>query len=139
MTTQEKDTLAIATVSAISGSRATLGPALVWPKNQVLTYMAAGELYVDKLPGVGDRIAPSGLIGRSISGAITGAAVSKKRRRNPWAGALLGAATAFAATYVTWYARKQLVKYTKLPDPLIALLEDVTMLCIGNAIMGNEE
>lgn len=139
MTNVEKDFAVIAGVSAIAGSRASLGPALVWPGNKVLTYMAAGEVYVDKLPGVGDRIQPNGLIGRGIAGAITGLAVSKKRKQKAWAGALIGAAAAVAAAYVTWYARKQLVKHTGLPDPVAGLLEDVTMLCLGNALLNNDK
>jgi uncharacterized membrane protein len=133
-----RDVAVIAGVSVIAGSRATLAPALLFPENKVLTMMAAGEAYVDKLPGIGDRIAPSGLVGRSISGAITGAVVSKRRQRNMWLGALVGAAAACAGAYVTYYARKKIGQITRTPDPIVGLIEDVTMICLGSILLDDD-
>lgn len=100
--------------------------------------MAAGEAYVDKLPGIGDRIAPAGLVGRSISGAITGAVVSKRRQRNMWLGALVGAAAACAGAYVTYYARKKIGQITRTPDPVVGLIEDVAMICLGSILLDDD-
>ncbi|TWW01511.1 hypothetical protein [Chitinophaga pinensis] len=132
------DVAVIAGVSVIAGSRATLAPALLFPENKVLTMMAAGEAYVDKLPGIGDRIAPSGLVGRGISGAITGAIVSKRRQKNVWLGALVGAAAACAGAYVTYYARKKIGQITRTPDPIVGLIEDVTMICLGSILLDDD-
>jgi len=125
----------IAATSALAGSRTMLGPALAHPDNTLLTAMAAMELCVDKMPGVGNRIAVPGLIGRSISGAVTGAALSRRRYRDPWLGGLLGAAGALAVTYLTFYARKQLVKRTGIPDALAGLAEDALMIAVGRRLM----
>jgi uncharacterized membrane protein len=135
MKDSHKDLAIIAGVSAIAGARAALTPALLFPNSSVFTSMAAGELFIDKLPGVGDRIAKEGLIGRSISGAITGAIVSHRRRRNPWFGALIGAAAAVTGAYITYYARKQFGKRTGTPDPVAGLVEDVAMICIGSILL----
>lgn len=133
-----RDVAVIAGVSVIAGSRATLAPALLFPENKVLTMMAAGEAYVDKLPGIGDRIATAGLVGRSISGAITGAVVSKRRQKNMWLGALVGAAAACAGAYVTYYARKKIGQITRTPDPIVGLIEDVTMICLGSILLDDD-
>jgi uncharacterized membrane protein len=135
MKESHKDLAIIAGVSAIAGARAALTPALLFPNNKVLTLMAAGELYVDKLPGIGDRIQADGLIGRGIAGAFTGAVVSHRRQRNPWFGALLGAAAAVTGAYITFYARKQFGKRTGSPDPVAGLVEDVAMICIGSLLL----
>lgn len=133
-----RDIAIIAGVSAIAGSRAALAPALLFPESNVLTLMSAGEAFVDKLPGIGDRIEPGGLIGRSISGAVTGAIVSKRRQRNMWLGALVGAAAACASAYVTYYARKKFGKITGTPDAIAGLVEDVAMICLGSILLDDD-
>ncbi|SFE06195.1 hypothetical protein SAMN05518672_104331 [Chitinophaga sp. CF118] len=138
MKNSNKDYAIIAGVSAIAGSRTSLAPALLFPNSKALTFMAASELYVDKLPGTGDRIQKEGLIGRGISGAISGAVLSRRKHRNPWFGALLGAAAAFTGAYITFYARKQFGKRTGTPDPIVGLVEDVAMICIGTFLLEEE-
>jgi len=133
-----RDIAVIAGVSAIAGSRTTLAPALIFPESKILTLMAAGETYVDKLPGIGDRIEPAGLISRSISGALTGAIVSKRKRKSMWLGALIGAAAACAGAYVTYYARKKFGKITGTPDPIAGLVEDVAMICLGSILLHDD-
>jgi uncharacterized membrane protein len=125
----------IAAVSAIAGSRSMLAPAIAHPDNALLTVMAAMELCVDKMPGIGNRTATFSLIGRSVSGAVTGAAMSRRRHKNIWLGGLLGAAGALAVTYLTFYARKQLVKSTGLRDALAGLIEDAVMVAAGRKVM----
>lgn len=138
MTNATKDFAVIAGVSAIAGSRATFAPALLFPENKVLSMMAAGEAYVDKLPGIGNRIESAGLIGRSISGAFAGAVVSKRKRRNMWLGALVGAAAACAGAYVTYYARKKFGQISGTPDPIAGLVEDVAMICLGSILLDDD-
>ena len=135
MKNSPKEYAKIAGASAVAGSRSMLAPALANPDNKLLTVMAVMEMCGDKVPGVGDRIAMPGLIGRGISGAITGATLSRRRHKDPWLGGLLGAAGALALTYLTFYARKQLVKKTGLPDPLAGLLEDVLMIAAGKKLL----
>lgn len=133
-----KDYATIAGVSAIAGSRTSLTPALLFPRNKALTFLAAGELYVDKIPGIGDRIETAGLVGRSISGAITGAIVSKRKKKNIWLGLLIGAAASYAGAYITYYARKKFKQVTGTPDPIAGLVEDVAMICIGSLLLDDD-
>ena len=149
------DTLTIAGIGVVAGSRAMLAPALVsrhlqhtkdladktshnairFNKASIWTVLSAGELLGDKMPTAPDRINPAGLIGRGISGGIAGASVSRQLKTRQWVGALIGSATALGATYLTWYVRKQIVKNTKVPDSAVGLAEDVLMLCLGTAAL----
>lgn len=134
----KRDIAVIAGMGVIAGSRATLPAALLFPENKVFSLMAAGETYVDKLPGIGDRIEQAGLIGRSISGAIAGVVVSRRRKKSMWLGALVGAAAACAGAYVTYYARKKIGKLTRTPDPVVGLIEDVAMICLGSILLDDD-
>lgn len=86
-----------------------------------LTAMAVGELAVDKLPGIPDRIGPGPLGGRSAIGALLGALAVD---RHPILGGLVGAAAATAAAYGGWFLRREAGRATLLPDTVIALVED---------------
>lgn len=90
--------------------------------------LTIAEMAGDKLPNTPDRIATVGLVGRGLSGAITGAAIYKSRKGSPIAGALVGGAVAIAASYGSYYLRKKLVKASNLYDPSIGALEDVVAL-----------
>jgi len=70
--------------------------------------LAVGELAGDKMPTAPDRIIPAGMVGRVATGAIAAAAVAPRRRRAVAAG--LGAATAFAASYLTWGLRMRAMR-----------------------------
>jgi uncharacterized membrane protein len=82
----------------------------------------AGEFVVDKLPAAPDRIALPLLAGRVAAGAFSGGAVAGP------AGIAAGAAGAFAGSYATWQARRRAVEATGLPDPLVAVAEDLLAL-----------
>ena len=65
--------------------------------------LAAGELLGDKLPSAPDRIIAPGLAARLVTGALAGAALA--RREQQYTGALLGAAGALAAAFLTFDIR----------------------------------
>jgi uncharacterized membrane protein len=65
--------------------------------------LAAAELAGDKQKTAPDRIVPIGLAARFVTSAIAGAALASRERR--WLGALVGGATAVAASYPGWRAR----------------------------------
>ncbi|PUZ25893.1 hypothetical protein DCC81_16725 [Chitinophaga parva] len=145
------DTLTIASLGVVAGSRAMLAPTLVSrhlqaqkDKNEktgisqpritkagIWTILSAGELIGDKMPLAPDRIKPLGLIGRGISGGLAGAQVGKQLQQKAWVGALIGSATALGAAYLLWYTRTRLTKHTKIPDGVAGIVEDALMLCLG--------
>ncbi len=153
----DKTNLQVIGLGIISGMRATAAPAIVAhylskknssslkksklgfiqsPVTAVLTKLfTAGELIVDKLPSTGNRIATSGLISRTISGAFVGAAVSAANKDNVVKGILIGGASALAATYATFFLRQYIDKNTSLKDPVTGALEDAVAIGAGVLLM----
>ena len=66
--------------------------------------LAAAELFGDKLASAPDRIVVAGIAARIVSGGLAGAALAPRRRA--LAGALLGAAGAVGAAYLTFDIRR---------------------------------
>lgn len=97
----------------------------------VMSGLALGEFVGDKLPQTGNRIAPAGLIGRCISGALSGAGIYKASGGKWYTGAALGGVTAIAATFGSFYLRKAVVKHSHLVDPIIGTIEDAIVLGAG--------
>ena len=90
--------------------------------------LAVGELVVDKLPFTPSRTKAPLLVTRVISGAVGGAAVCSAKRRSLFVGALLGAAAAVGASYGTYHLRRWAGKKLNLPDPIVAVVEDVLVV-----------
>ena len=89
----------------------------------VLTGLAIAELVADKLPEVPDRVDPAPLAARGVVGAVVGAMAGGE---DYWAaGAAIGAAAAVASAWLGWAVRKEAGWATGLPDPVLAVLEDV--------------
>jgi uncharacterized membrane protein len=87
----------------------------------------AGELVMDKVPLVPSRTGLPALLGRIGAGAYTGADLAGVP------GAATASVAAAAGTYATWRARGLVVERTGLPDPLVAVGED--MIAYGLAAM----
>lgn len=104
----------------------------VFPR--VISILAAGELIADKLPFMPSRTAPFSLASRAISGAASGAALCSAKKRPAWLGALFGAGGAVAGTYAAYELRHRLVKKLRLPDPFVAVAEDVLAIGSGTLI-----
>ena len=124
---------AAAALGAATGARSFAGAAALalrgrpqpgWARAAILV-LAAGEAVGDKLPMTPPRSDPPGLVGRVVAGAAVGAATAGKP------GAALGAAVALATTFASERARALLGEKTGLPDPAIAVGEDV--LAYGGA------
>lgn len=91
--------------------------------------LAAGELAGDKMPSAPDRIVPAGLIGRGLTGAIAGMALSPRRERAP--AALLGAGVALASSYIGWRLRMHAMqRHGQVPTGLV---EDALVVAGGVA------
>ncbi|MCK8492523.1 DUF4126 family protein [Spirosoma sp. RP8] len=97
----------------------------------VLKVMAVGELIGDKLPNTPNRTEPSSVVGRMASGALSGAALSEVDGKDARYGAVMGAAGALVGTFAFFHLRRWLTHEQGLPDPVVALAEDV--IAVGTA------
>jgi len=141
-------------VGVIAGLRTMTAPAVVaWAANRhwlnllssplafmgstaavaVFTVLALGELVVDKLPSTPNRTRLLGLIGRSVFGGLSGAAVAAAGAQSIAPGAVLGVAGAIVGAFAGYEVRKRLVRALKIPDFVIALLEDA--VAIGGGLL----
>ena len=141
-------------IGVIAGLRTMTAPAVVaWAANRhwlnldnsllafmgstaavaVFTLLALGELVVDKLPSTPNRTRRLGLIGRSVTGGLSGAAAAVSGAQSITAGAVLGVAGAIAGAFAGYQVRKRLVRALNVPDFVIALFEDA--LAIGGGLL----
>ncbi|UOQ71902.1 DUF4126 family protein [Hymenobacter cellulosilyticus] len=82
-----------------------------------LTVLAASEMVADKLPGMPDRITPTALLGRGLSGAIMGAMLYKSKRRSGFGGGLLGHCLPWRALMVAFTYAKNWASKLRCPTP----------------------
>jgi uncharacterized membrane protein len=101
----------------------------------VLKVLAVSEFLGDKLPSAPNRINPTALTGRFLSGALAGASIYKASGNNAMAGALIGGATAAASTFVSFFIRKNTVKRTTIIDPVIGMIEDALVAASGATLV----
>ena len=123
------ETLAL---GALTGMRSMAGPATIafrygGPIRKVALVLAAGEMIVDKLPFVGDRIEAAPLVGRALMGALAGGLIAREAKGHVAAGAALGAAAAVAAAHVAYRVRQGL----GVPALAGGLLEDAIVVGAG--------
>jgi len=104
-------------------------PVTAW----VFTALALGELVADKLPSTPSRTRPGPFVGRIVSGAMCGAAISAGTGGSLALGAVLGAIGAVAGTLGGYNARVRLVPALKVPDSVVALVED--LVAVGGALL----
>jgi uncharacterized membrane protein len=97
--------------------------------------LAAGELVADKLPFTPNRTGAGPLLGRALTGGLSGAVVCSANRRSVAAGALIGAAAAVGAAYGAYELRQQAGQRMHLPDAIIALAEDALVAALGTALV----
>ncbi|MGA9800244.1 MAG: DUF4126 family protein [Terriglobales bacterium] len=141
-------------IGIVTGLRSMTGPALVcWAahlgwlnledsrltfmQSTVATYafsaLALGELVADKLPFIPNRTSPGPLFGRIVLGALSGAALCIAAGYSSGVGAILGGAGGVAGAFAGYRVRAWLVKTSRLPDWVIALLED--LVAVGGGFL----
>jgi len=98
----------------------------------ILSVLAAAEFFIDKLPSTPNRTAPLGLIGRIVTGGLTGACVSVGGGKSALVGAGLGLGGGIVGCFGGFHARAWLVKSLRQPDFNIALVED--LIAIGGSL-----
>jgi uncharacterized membrane protein len=97
----------------------------------IFTVLALFELVADKLPKTPSRTAPPGLMARILTGSFTGACIATAGGQGATMGAVLGGVGGVIGCFGGHAARVRLVKALRMPDVLIALLED--LIAIGGA------
>jgi uncharacterized membrane protein len=141
-------------IGVVGGLRAMTGPAVVaWATNRhwltlhnsllafmgstaavaVFTVLALGELVADKLPSTPSRTGSAGLISRGVLGSLSGACVAAAGAQSVALGAVLGAAGGIAGAFAGYEVRVRLVRALKVPDFVIAMLEDA--VAIGGGLL----
>jgi uncharacterized membrane protein len=105
-----------------------------------LKALAAGEMLADKTPWIPDRTASISLVGRGMAGALVGAALCARRDGcRPEVGALLGMASALAATYAAFHLRRALARELHVPDPVLGAVEDALVVAAGRRTLDSME
>ncbi|HEY6804817.1 MAG TPA: DUF4126 family protein [Pyrinomonadaceae bacterium] len=99
----------------------------------VFTLGALGELVFDKLPSTPSRTQLLGLVGRSVFGGLAGGAVAGAGTQSIVFGIVAGVAGAIVGAFAGYEVRKRLVRALKVPDLVIALLEDA--VAIGGGLL----
>jgi uncharacterized membrane protein len=97
---------------------------VVW----IFTLPAVLELVIDKLPSTPSRTKPPGLIARIVFGGLSGASVAAGGMQSIGLGAVLGVAGGLAGAFAGYQARTRLVRALKVPDLVIALMEDAVAI-----------
>lgn len=92
---------------------------------------ALAEFIADQLPTTPARTAPGPLGARIAFGALTGAAIALAAVSNGWMGAFVGAVGAIAGAYAGYHTRVGLVRSLNLPDPAVAIPEDILAIGLG--------
>ena len=98
----------------------------------ILSLLALTEIILDKLPNTPNRTAPPGLIGRIVTGGLTGACVSIGGGQKALVGAVLGLIGGVVGCFGGYQVRARLVKSLRQPDFYIALVED--LVAIGGSL-----
>lgn len=98
----------------------------------IFVALAVGELIADQLPFTPSRTAPPGLIARILMGALCGAGIAVAGSQSIPLGAVIGITGALVGTYGGYSVRTRLVPALKVPDLVIAMLEDI--VAIGGAL-----
>jgi uncharacterized membrane protein len=142
--------LRVAGLSALAGMRSLSGPVLLSlegglakqesPVRRLLSSpqvrigavaLSVGEMFADKLPFMPKRTALPSLCFRALSGAVIGASLYAAEDMPPAEGALVGGASAVAATYLSYHVRRTLTETFHVPDFLVALAEDSFIVARG--------
>jgi uncharacterized membrane protein len=95
------------------------------PAAVIFTVLALLELFSDKLPKTPSRTAPPGLIARILLGGFAGACLATSRGQGAVLGILLAIVGALVGAFAGYQLRTRSVKALRVPDFVIALVEDL--------------
>lgn len=102
---------------------------------RVLMLAGAGELVGDKLPSTPNRTDPNALAGRLLFGTVAGLAIGSEGHGKGalMMGGIAGATGAAIGTFGGYRVRKAVVGMTGLPDPAVAVVEDIAAVTLANS------
>lgn len=122
----------------IAASRSLSAPAwaatsIGLPGRGILRLLALNEMTMDKLPFLPARTRPLLFAGRVASGALAAGLTGPldRSRYTPVECMITGGVAAGLATVATYHLRRALTRLTRLPDPVIAVLEDAATIALG--------
>jgi uncharacterized membrane protein len=95
------------------------------------TLLAAGELVGDKLPSTPSRTRPLGLVARIVLGGLSGACLAASASHSIAMGSMMGGIGGIAGAFAGYEGRTRLVRSLKVPDFVIACLEDAAAVGAG--------
>ena len=101
---------------------------------RALMLSGAGELAADKLPDIPPRTSPGSLTGRLLMGTLAGLAIGTEGSGKAALarGAVAGLAGAAIGAFGGQRARQAMVDMTGLPDPAVAVVEDLAAVSLAN-------
>jgi uncharacterized membrane protein len=99
----------------------------------LITLGQIGEIVADKLPILPSRIDPQPLAARVLAGGVAGAAVFTEVHESVPLGIAIGASSALVSSYAFYYLRREISKALHIPDPFVAIAEDLAVLGLGAA------
>jgi uncharacterized membrane protein len=94
----------------------------------IFILLAVGELIADQLPSTPSRTAPPGLITRIVTGGLCGSGIAAAGTKSLVLGAVLGIVGTLIGAFGGYQVRTRLVKALKVPDLVIATLEDAVAI-----------
>jgi len=94
----------------------------------IFTILAVVELVSDQLPSTPARTKPPGLIARILLGGLSGVAITLAGGQSAALGACLGAVGGVVGAFAGYQVRTGLVRALKVPDIVIAVLEDLVAI-----------
>jgi uncharacterized membrane protein len=94
----------------------------------IFTAGAIVEIIVDKLPKTPKRTEALGLIARFALGGLSGAALCAAASQSAVLGGVLGGVGGVVGGFAGYAARTRLVKALKVPDRVVALVEDAVAI-----------
>ena len=94
----------------------------------IFVLLAVAELISDQLPSTPRRTAPPGLIARIVMGGLCGSGIAAAGTQSLVLGAVMGIVGSLIGTFGGYQARRGLVKTLKVPDLVIATLEDIVAI-----------
>lgn len=97
----------------------------------IFTLGALGELVADQLPKTPARTKPGPLAARVVMGALSGGCVAVAAGLSAGSGVIAGAVGAIVGAFAGYHARVGLVRALRVPDAVIAILEDLIAVGFG--------
>jgi len=101
------------------------------PAVAIFTLLAVGELIADQSSKIGKRTAPGPLIGRIITGGLSGATICAAAGQSFLFGAALGGLGGIVGAFGGYGTRTGLVKKLGVKDVIIAVPEDLVAIGVG--------